>query len=270
MNYIEIIGPPGIGKSTLLKALVDGTKDKKWKTYQEAIISIAKGLKLKELGSSKSRILYLLNKINLGGYKEFGISNTILQYEAPQIANSIQKKYEYFVDAEIKAVNEIPLRISAFNKSSFLTWHIQSLKKLFILEAFGYMPTVIFAEGPCKTHHGLTYIPKHNISADTLPKAIISCTLSVKENINRIQTRAIAGSIGTVHNHLNNEPLETLVEYTHQLVRTNLMYLKGLGIPTYELNLTNMQSDAELNHIQNFITENINNSSHQVLNYAHL
>ncbi|MEL7834393.1 hypothetical protein [Fodinibius sp. Rm-B-1B1-1] len=271
MNYIEIIGPPGVGKSTLLKALVNRRKNERWKTYQEAIINIANTLKWKQLGSSKSQLLYVLNKINVSKYKELGLANTIVQYEASQIANSIKKKYEYFVDAEFEALNKMPLRISAINKSSFLSWHIKSLNKLFIMEAFGYMPTVIFAEGPCKTHHGLKYIQEHKVTADTLPRAIIYCTLSAKDNIKRIQTRATAtGSVSTIHNQLNDEQLETLVLYTHQVAEENLTFLKRLGIPTYELNLTDTQSDVELNHIQDFITENINNSRHSLLDFARI
>lgn len=47
MNWIEIIGPYGVGKSTLLKALSTQRNDKKheWVFPDEAIIEIAKNTK---------------------------------------------------------------------------------------------------------------------------------------------------------------------------------------------------------------------------------
>lgn len=270
MSYIELIGPPGVGKTTLLHTLVNSRKpEKSWRTYEEAICNIIDTLSWNQLDSPKSKFLYLLYKANFTDYKKLGISNTTIKALIPQIAEVIQKKYEYLLEAQLQAIQTLSLQISPINKCSFIHWHLKALQKLFVLDSFGSTQTVLLDEGPVKTHYGLNQVNLNNISNDTLPNAIIYCTLGISKNIERIQNRSVTtGKKSTIHNNLNNEHLETLVNYTHQIAASNFTFIKTIGIPTFEVDLTNPAEELELEKLQNFITTNSTARQHYFLEYA--
>lgn len=270
MNYIELIGPPSVGKTTLLNTLANSRKTNEWATYEEATYDIVDSLTWSQLYSPKSKLLYLINKVNFTNFKRLGINNTILKEVIPQVAGAIQKKYEYLVEAQLQAIQTLSLNISPINKCSFLNWHIQALQKLFMLETFGYTKTVLLAEGPFKNHHGLDQIHPNSITPNTLPNAVIYCTLSIANNIKRIQNRlALTGNISTIYNSLNKGQLEELVTYTHEIARVNVGSIKMLGIPIFEVDLTDHTPTPVLERIQQFITSNTNlKPSYQQLQYV--
>jgi len=269
MNYIELIGPPGIGKTTLLNTLAQLRKEEAWKTYNEAISNITDSLVWNQLNSSKSRLLYLVNKANFTGHKKRGICNSLVKELVPQIAGVIYKKYEYLAEAQLQAIQTLSPQISSIIKCSFVSWHMQALQKLFLLESFGYNSTVLLAEGPLKNHHGLNQVAHDKITPNTLPNAIIYCHLSIAKNIERIQNRfALTGRVSTIHNTLNSGQIEELVSYSHEIAKANLGVIKMLGIPVYEIALTNATTDTELYKLQQFIAKNSSTKLSYQLQYV--
>lgn len=256
MNYIELIGPPAAGKSTLLNLMIGSrVSQNKWTTYDEAISNIVRSLHWNQLPDWKNKILYLINKNNPTSYKKIGINNIIIQNLTASLPELVHKKYEYLVEAQLKAIQEIDIHISSMNKCSFLNWHLRSIQKLITLEYFKYNSTVVFAEGPFKTHYGLKYIDLNRIQYDTLPKAVVYCTLSIEENSNRIQTREnITGHVSKIHNQLNGASLPELIIYTHRIAENNFAFLKSIGIPTYQVDLTEHITESELSKINQFVT----------------
>lgn len=271
MNYIEFIGPSAAGKTTLLNTLTSSrNENNQWKTYHEAIFDIVNKLDWSQMKTGKSKLLYLLNKGNISQYKKVGLSNTIIQELTKEIADPVQQKYEYLIEAQLKAIQSLQLNISPINKCSLLNWHLQSLQKIFVLEHFNYKPTVLLTEGPFKTHYGLNNINLNDIRSDTLPKAVIYCTLNLEKNLNRIKTRKNkTGRLSKIHSDLKHESLERMVTYTHEIATRNFIFVKSIGIPTIEVDLSLSLSSSDLNQLNRFIeTYSTTTQKKMMFNYA--
>lgn len=260
MNYIELIGPQGAGKSELLQLLVEKrNKTASWITYQEAVSDIVDSIRWNQLKKINNKLLYLLNKVNFVQYKEIGIHNTLISGFTEDIPHTIQKKYEYLMDAQFKCLESMELNISSINKYSLLSWHWNALNRVFILETLNYKKTVLLDEGPLKTHYGLFHINGKQINKETLPKAVIYCSIDLKQNLKRIEKRRIAtGKLSKMHNDLNNEDMDCLVTSTHEIATKNFSYIKNLGIPTIEIDLSDSIIDSDLEKLNQFIAVHTN------------
>lgn len=261
MNYIELIGPPGAGKSTLLEQLVNKSeKEIKWKRYEEAVIDIIDSLEWLQLKNTKCKALYLAYKLNFTGYKKLGIRNTLINELTSDISPNIQKKYEYLIESQFKALASLDKNISPINKSTLLNWHVKAVDKLFVLEALKYQKTVVFDEGPFKTHFGLHHIDLEQIKESTLPRAVIYCVCSIEENLKRVKNRiSLTGQINKIHNKLNNKDLEYLVDYTQDIARKNVAFLESIGVPILNVDMTSPSEDSTLNKVRHFIEHILKN-----------
>lgn len=257
MSYIELIGPHSVGKTTLLKRLVSKRKkekETKWKKYEETISDILDSLEWHELQNMKCRALYLAYKLNFTGYKKVGIRNTLIKKLTPDISNKVQKKYEYLIESQFKALASLDENISPINKCTLLNWHKKALEKLWVLEALQYQKTVVFDEGPLKTHFGLHQIDLDQMKKTTLPKAVINCTCSIEENLKRVKNRINqTGNVLKIHNGLNNKDLEYLVGYTHAVANKNTAFLESIGLPILNVDLTDPIKDSDLEKISLFL-----------------
>lgn len=255
MDYIELVGPPAVGKTTLLDLLVSERKaDVGWKKYEEAIFDIVASLQWHELTTTKSAVLYLADRINFIRYKKLGICNTLIHELTTDISNDIQRKYEYLLDSQIKALASLDENISAINKYGLLGWHKKALQKLFVLETLQYQKTVIFDEGPLKTHFGLHEIELNQIKKSTLPKAVIYCSSSVEENLQKVKKRiALTGQINSIHNGLNDKGMEYLVNYTHRIAEKNIDFIENIGVPVLKIDLTHPVENTDLKSIEAFL-----------------
>jgi hypothetical protein len=79
---------------------------------------------------------------------------------------------------------------------------------------------------------------------------------------------ALTGSISTIHNSLNKGQLEELVAYTHEIGRVNFGFIKMLGIPIFEVDLTDHITPLELDKLQQFVASNAKARRSYRLQYA--
>lgn len=261
LNYIEFIGPQGAGKTTLLKKLIENReKNDSWCTYDEAIIEIANGLRWKDLRKSRQQMLWLMRKADLFNKKLNGLSIELVKsLRDKQDRTDLMIKFEFLIEAHIKAVAEMDMDISPDNLFNLMTWHYRSLKRFALLEEFRFFnKTVIMDEGPFKTHYGLQYIDPKKVNQDCLPMAIVYCRLDKEENIRRIMQRySKTGRLSRIHNKYNNDNIEKVTSKLHDILTKNLHILQSMNIPILNLDMgTEVDTDQVMNFIRNTVTVN--------------
>jgi len=255
MHYIEIIGPQGVGKTTLLNELMKArTGIHIWKTYPEAVTEMADSLSWNRYERINGKFLHLLHKCNFTGFKKQGIANSLIREATVDFPVEIQKKYEYLVDSQFKAFEKINLDISPINRFYLIDWHMKALDRVFTLEMHKYGKTVLFDEGPLKTHYGLELLDQQNVNRDTLPKAVVYCFTGIKKNKKRLVKRMDhTGRLSRIHNELNNEDFETMVEFVHEVMERNMAVIRNLEIPVHEIELSERPGKKKLGQLIEFL-----------------
>jgi len=257
ISYIEMIGPQGVGKTTLLNELIKTRpKNHNWRIYPEAVSEMADTLSWDKYKRINGKFLHLLHKCNLTGFKNQGISNLLIREATVDFPVEIQKKYEYLMDSQFKAFEKINLDISPINRFYQIDWHMKALDRIFTLEMHNYRKTVLFDEGPLKTHYGLELLDQQKTGRDTLPKAVVYCYVGLKENKERlVQRMDHTGRLSKFHNKLNSEDFETIVEFTHKVIDRNMVVIKELGIPVHEIELSKRPDKKRLEKLAGFLEE---------------
>jgi hypothetical protein len=228
MNYIELMGPQGAGKTTLMRKLVMQRENgADWCTFDEAISEIADQVHWEGLSHWDQRLYWILRKADLFGVKRNGLSNKLIKCLRREEDLDVKKKYEYLIEAQIKAVAELEIGISPINLFYLLSWNYKALDRSFLLEEFNFGKTVLMDEGPFKTHYGLRYINPAKVIKDTLPAAVLYSTIDKKLNVERILDRfEKTGKFSRIHNRINKADLPEVTDTIHKISEENITVIR--------------------------------------------
>jgi len=256
MNYIEIIGPQGVGKTSLLERLVAARpRGSSWVTYHEALFEIARQISWGDVNTMYGKYLYLLNRINPTSFKRIGISIKLINEIKPGNKGSIEQ-FDYLIRSHITYMNSDDLDLSAVNKARLLNWHFNAVQRCLLLEAFGYSKTVIFDEGPYKNHYGLKVLAISSITPGTMPLAVINCYTSTMENFERIKKRAEnTNRLSVIHKDMDDEALMAMVETIRNVNTSNAMFLRNAGVPVLDTDLSGDKKEHDIGRIITFLQE---------------
>jgi len=257
MNYIEMIGPQGAGKTTLMKKLVKHRNgDSNWCTFDEAVIEIGGQVRWKDLKYMEQRLFWLMRKADLFDLKINGLSQKLVKSLRVQKHLEIKRKYEYQIEAQFHALAELDMDISPINLFHLMKLNYNALDRAFLLEEFNFPKTVVLDEGPFKTHYGLKYITPEKVVKDTLPNAVLYTTIDIQKNVKRIMKRYDdTGYFNRIHNRINREGIPEVTEKLHKILEDNIKEIRKLGIPVMELDLGAPINDNVIGEIEEFINQ---------------
>jgi deoxyadenosine/deoxycytidine kinase len=245
MNWIEIMGPSGIGKSTLLKSL------SKIRQCKNDWVFLNEGLQELAINNANETSINKILKIYL--------SQSLLNRSKNLVVNSLlNRKNAYLKDAYrysplIESYINYHVNISTNNaveKAYRISLYKSIIEQLCIFDYYNYTKLVLLDEGPLNHHPDLAIT---DWSKDqTLPNGIVFCHLDPNENFKRIKSRQKKGRLVPLHKGLTDTELKEFI------IQSNFDYLEkrklliSKDIPYIDLDLK-LIDITDLNDIMAFL-----------------
>jgi len=241
MNWIEFIGPPGVGKSFLLSKLRDTrAKNSDWVLMNEAIIEIAKEATTCSFKDNLRQKYLKQSFIDIG--KKY------LTYSKLKFGKAYNKeayRYEYLLERCWDLHQDTSS--SVITKTRGIVLFSNIIEKLCLCDFYNYQEVVLMDEGPYANNPCLK--TANNYPKTDIPKAFIFCNLEPQLNFARLKKRAESGELRPIHHGMDNEALKKRMEESHENFLDKKEVLKKIGIPFLEIDLKNIDEEliAEVN-----------------------
>ncbi|WP_026934159.1 hypothetical protein [Christiangramia echinicola] len=245
MEWIEILGPSGIGKSFFLKSLIsERNKESNWLSIEEIKLKwVLKNSKKEGLVASLIKLYLRQDFVNSekSNLTEILLDRKNAYLKEAEIFEELLKTYiNHYIDLDI-CFKEKSYRISLFHKI---------IENLCLQDYYNIKNPIVMDEGPLSHHPDLIRVDWDN--QKTLPNGLIFCSLSVEKNLSRIYKRKNEGRLAPLHHGLDKPDLIKHIEEKHHNYLTKQKILMTLGIPFIEINLDNVEPNI-LVKAQNFI-----------------
>ena len=256
MNYIELLGPQGVGKTTLLNQLAERrTEEYEWKTYEEAIKEVAQSLSFNEMKTIYGKVLYLLNKLNPVDFKRMGLASRIIKDAIPEHSENAKSQYDNLFELHLSYMANNDLGVSSLKKIQLLNWHVKTLSRYFIFDTIQYQSTIVLDEGLLKNIYGFSEFHESKFNTCAMPDAVINCYLSYEENIRRIRERQDkTGRLSIMHRGTKDKyTLEDRVEMIAKLNNKKVEVIKNANIPVLDVNMDDILQSDKIKYVDSFI-----------------
>ena len=245
MNWIELMGLSGVGKTTFLKSLVKYQgQERKWVITNEALIDLAK----KKPVRNYAHILFKLYlKQNLVDSSKLDIAKILIDSKKDYLEEAIifqayfDSYLDYYYKHEVES-SEKAYRISLYKSivENICTW-----------KQARYSKTVVMDEGLLNHHPNLF---SHNWNeTEIIPSGLIFCHLNAEEIFRRIKQREhIRGRPSPLHRQMTEEKLKKDIEAKLERFNEKRTKLISQNIPYMDVDLKQI-NDTTLERSTEFI-----------------
>lgn len=244
MNWIEIMGPSGIGKSTFLKKLRDYDSTKyNWVLQNEGFDEI---ILSKKFYGRMDKILQLYIKQNWINSKKNIIRKILLDKKGVFLKGS--KEYSYLLDSYLE--HFLKKSSTSSEKAYRISVYKEIIEVLCLFDHYQFDKTVVFDEGPINHHPNLIGNLKDAIKK---PIGVVLCNLDLENNFQRIKMRErLRGRPSPLHIGLNDLELKNLINDHMVNYQNKKDIIIKLNIPYIEVNLAD-SSNNEVEKASQFI-----------------
>ena len=240
MIKIELLGAPGVGKSTFYNKLLKRKRAVNWLTPREGIIDAVK---------SNHRISLLPNRRNLikiGVLQKFHYnwSKEILFSNKRHLIHKFSLKNGGLIEAYLNSISKT--QIDDYYKIYLLEQLLGYIEEVIILDEYQKEKIVFWDEGiaqNAKVFEKNEYFKKFN--NNEIPQVIFHCDLEIDENIKRLKKRMDDNS-RSLDKRIKELGIDscTFCKNNHDLINDKLKVLEQMGTRVIKLDLSN---EDELN-----------------------
>ena len=240
IRKICFIGAPGVGKSTIYKALIEERKQKKWLTPMEAKFEIAKKYWPQGKSNIKDRAL---NKLFLHNFffteKYAGLSNYIMKNIVEESFQSMRSNYEPLFDMAFKGLEcEVKDSVSRMLAALFF---IKTAKNEMFIDSFAVNEPVLFDDSMWQSLRGVkqyfnNFADNRFITKMPRPDAVIHCFSGIDKVFDQIKKRSNEGKLNTCHYSQTDKELYESIKADIENARYKTELLEGSGIKVLNIN----------------------------------
>lgn len=245
MNWIELMGLSGVGKTTFLKSLIkyEG-HDRNWVIQNEALIDLAK----KKPGRNYTHILFKIYlKQNLVESSKLDIAKMLIDGKKDYLeeATIFQSYFDSYLDYYFKQ------QVGSSEKAYRISLYKSIVENLCIWKQAGYSKTVVMDEGLLNHHPNLF---DHDWSNTQIaPNGLVFCHLDADEIFRRIKKREqTRGRPSPLHRQMTEEKLKKDIEAKLDRFNKKRSKLISQGIPYIDVDLKQI-NDTTLKRSSEFI-----------------
>lgn len=245
MNWIEGLGPAGIGKTTFLrKLLLKSQKQKPWVTEYQGLSEIIRNPTKPDIKKRFLKYYFRQSLINFRKQQylksQFLFGNEVLKLEGEQ--------YNALLESYIDFLREKDNETVVDNLGHFL-WYVKIIKTMCAFDYYNYEKLILFDEGAFQNHPNLRGM---DWQKSILPKGLIFFHLEPELNFKRIMKRSQEGITRIIHKGLDDQELENFLEIEHEKDEKEKEVLRRLNIPIMDVDLS-QDNEIELQKVHEFL-----------------
>jgi len=246
---IDVLGPPGVGKTTILNQLIkSGDEKSDWKLQDRALFEIflKSNISLKE----KVKIAYPLRRITI-------IKRFINAYPVEEFNNEVLRKHFHLIESKVNSRLKDE-KYPEFSRIKSIYKYQLLLKEIYLI--FKYQKNdIVFSDESITHHTKFSELSKsYEIEGDKkliLPDLVFHITSKPNIIVDRIIQRRDNGRIIDRHKKMNMEQLTLDTETVIHSIKNKSQLLSELGVPTVNIDGTDSM---------NTISEKVYNSIEKV------
>jgi len=248
MKRVEFLGASGVGKSTLIKNILDTRKaHDHWYLPEEARRQIAQSLTYKNAKGLKQLISLFIVKHDIGKPVTIrtAVDILLMRYE-PAVYETTARKYSGIIDLMIHKINSDPSIEPLIKAHIIKTAYNSLIRNVALIDHFGFEHVVLYDESLFKNNmwffntedYRALITARTNHQSCENPDLIVYCDLSIEETFRRRKERIAKRNRKDQESLMNDDNLMRSCQKMRLFTESKVKALKENDINVLTLDMT--------------------------------